>query len=116
MRKKTIYLIADKLFWCVCMLLPLLVWVVSSNNGNGNFASVMAELGISSDNIVYQTLNALFGSNQDSVIHLFTSGSTTMLFFTYFIILELVHLFVDFILFIPRLANKWMSKFTRSEE
>ena len=116
MRKKTIYQIADKLFWFIVMSLPLLVWMISANNGNGNFASVMAELGISSDNIVYSTLDALFGSSENSIIHLFTSGSTTMLFFTYFIIIELVHLFVDFIVFIPRLAHKWMSKFTRSEE
>ena len=84
MRKKTIYQIADKLFWFIVMSLPLLVWMISANNGNGNFASVMAELGISSDNIVYSTLDALFGSSENSIIHLFTSGSTTMLFFTYF--------------------------------
>ena len=116
MRKKIIYHIADKLFWFIAMSLPLLVWIISANNGNGNFASVMSELGVSTDNIVYQTLESLFGSGQDSIIHLFTSGSTTMLYFTYFIIIELVHLFVDFILFIPRLSHKWLSKFTRSEE
>lgn len=116
MRKKTLYYIADKLLWLCLILLPLIIWAIGSHNGIYTLGSVFNEIGINNDNFIYQALYDLFGAGSDSIIHFFTQDSLLLVYFTYFIIVEIVHLFVDFILFIPRLSHKWLNSFTRMEE
>lgn len=61
------------------------------------------------DNPVYTALVAIFG--QDGVLPVFSEGSLSILaFFTWFVNVYIAHLLVDFILFIPRLAHKWLKK------
>lgn len=43
-------------------------------------------------------------------------GLGLILYISYFVTMVIFHLFVDFVLFIPRLAHKWMSGFTRTDE
>lgn len=131
MRKKTIIMIADKLFWFIIMLLPVLAYLLSPigySIGGGtaltglsgdpitlpDFTSYMAQLGINTDNVIYDALNNLFGSA--GVIHFFNANSVILLYMSYIIFVEILHLFVDFILFIPRLGRKYLDRFTLDVE
>lgn len=128
MRKRTMLILVDRLFWAIIWLIPIVAYLLSPigySIGGGtaltglsggaiimpDFASYMAQFGVRTDNVIYQALNGLFGT--DGVIHLFNSDSSIMMYFTYFVCVELLHLFVDFIIFVPRLTHKWLNILTR---
>ena len=127
MRKRTILMLCDKVLWGAILLLPVVAfllapWGYSIGGGTSmsglsggainlpTFSSYLAQFGLSGDNVVYQALKDFFGTN--GVIHFFYDDSALLLYFTYFVSVELVHLVIDFILFIPRLAHKWLSFMT----
>lgn len=126
MRKKTIILIADKLFWFIIMLMPVLFYIISPlafSIGGGSatadivlptFSGVLADFGINTDNIIYSSLSALFG--ETGVIHFFNADSVVLLYMSYIAFIEILHLFIDFIVFIPRLARKFLDRFTLDVE
>ena len=60
-----------------------------------------------SDNIVWTTLYRIFGQN--GVFPIFTSEAPLYVL-NWFVWVELFHVFFDVIVFIPRLAHKWISK------
>ncbi|MBQ4541306.1 MAG: hypothetical protein IJA23_00480, partial [Clostridia bacterium] len=66
-------------------------------------------LGVLTDNIVLTTLTSLFGFG--GVLPLFLTNDI-LIYFTYFISVYIIHLCVDFVLFIPRLSHKWLKEFT----
>lgn len=112
MRKKTINSLFDNVFWYLVYMLPIILLVVFAIK-NGTFVSfseVMSSchLDILTTNDLYVTLNSIFGST--GVVPLFSSPDVLM-FMSYFIGCYLVHLCVDFLLFIPRIANSWLNKF-----
>lgn len=128
MRKRTMLIVIDKLMWLFILLLPVIAYflqplgysigggtALSGLSGNAinmpTFADLLSQFGINGDNIVYTSLQDLFGS--DGIIHLFYTDSALLLYFSYFISVELVHLAIDFLLFIPRLAQKWLHILTK---
>lgn len=122
MRKRTIKNIADQLFWLIVALMPLVVFLVqhlayeltSAADALPNFLEFMQGFGISTDSIVYSVLTDLFGF--EGIMPFFTQdNNTVLLFMSYFVTVQIVHLAVDFILFIPRLCHKWMETFTCTE-
>ena len=122
MRKRTIKNIADQLFWLIVALMPLVVFLVqhlayeltSSADVLPSFLEFMQDFGISTDSIVYSVLTDLFGF--EGIMPFFTQdNNTVLLFMSYFVTVQIVHLAVDFILFIPRLCHKWMEAFTCTE-
>ena len=64
--------------------------------------------GFATDNIVVNSLEEIFGAN--GVMPIF-STDTPFIIFAWFICVFLIHLVVDFLLFLPRLAHKWMNEF-----
>lgn len=120
MRKRNMSYLIDKLLWLFVLLLPVFAYflmplgyqLTDSSAALPTFADYISQFGISSDNVVYTAIVGMFGST-NGIIHMFDEDSSLLLFFTYFVTVELVHLVVDFIVFIPRLAHKWMSVFTR---
>lgn len=130
MRKKNILLIVEKIMWGLILLLPVLYWLVSPigySIGGGTalsglsgsaitmigFGDVLGNFGITTSNIVYTSLSDLFGSS--GVLPFFSVNSSMLLYLTYFIIVEVCHLVVDCVVFIPRLAHKWMNKYTSED-
>lgn len=107
---KAIYPLADSLFWMLIMLVPLIAFIVFKQD----FSANLQMFGINDSNIIYNTLDDLFGSS--GIFPLFSANSPYLLYFTYLIVIELMHLFVDFLVFIPRLAHKWFDSFTRTED
>lgn len=121
MRKKTINILSERIIWGLILILPLVAWVVSFFSfhiGGGSdttglspltFNEVLANFGINTNNVVYTTLDGIFGANSN-IINFFNIDSALLLYLTYFCIVEIMHLFVDFIIFIPRLCSKWFDK------
>lgn len=68
------------------------------------------QFAFTADNVVYVALTALLGA--DGIVPLFSTNAP-LLMVTWFASMVLVHLFVDFIVFIPRLAHKWLGKMTQ---
>ena len=138
MRKKTVNHVADTIFWYVLYFLPVIVslivlcnqsdvfWTEFGGDMRGAFLDCLERVldGLMimpvdlSDNVIYSGLISVFGT--DGILPFFSDNSGSggyyiLQFFTWFIGVYLVHLFVDFILFIPRLCHKWMKEFTKGE-
>lgn len=108
----------DKVFWYLLLMLPVISWCVYlfSFNGYGDTSSSLISFGSwltnqftgsgASNNVVYTTLNSIFGPS--GVFPVF--GPSFLLFVTYLVNIEIIHVFFDVIVFIPRLAHKWISK------
>lgn len=64
------------------------------------------------NNFIYTTILDLFG--EYGVFNL-ALDKGIYLYFSWFIGVYLMHLFVDFLLFIPRLCHKWLKEFTQGD-
>lgn len=121
MRKRTISNIADHVFWLLIALLPLVIYgftclsyeLTSASDTLPSLMDFLVDFGISDTSITYTVLDDIFGST--GILPLFNPGSVVLLFLSYFTTVEIVHLAVDFLLFIPRLSHKWMEKITCTE-
>lgn len=116
MTKKNVLRIADWLLWTLLALLPLIVYLfefiaVSGMNTAPTvtaFADVVSRfVAPDSNNVIYTLLSSVFGSSDIAIGKLTTP---LLQYFTYFVIVELVHFVVDFALFIPRWALRIMDK------
>ena len=116
MTKKNVLRIADWLLWTLLALLPVIVYLfefiaVSGMNTAPTvtaFADVVSRfVAPDSSNVIYTLLSSVFGSSDIAIGKLTTP---LLQYFTYFVIVELVHFVVDFALFIPRWALKLMDK------
>lgn len=117
MRKRTIKNVADTIFWYVLYFLPVICFVLITYAQQGRadiqsfmgFDQYMELWGVTSGPIV-ETLGAIFGDGGE-VIQLFSEWGIFS-FLQWYVGVYLLHLCVDFLLFIPRLAHKWMNGFT----
>ena len=92
--------------------------IISDGNNAGNLPSldfVMQKIGITitDDNVIFTTLAGIF--TLGGVLPLLANGSV-LYYFTYFVFVMLIHLAVDFLVFIPRLCHKWMGDLTNDEK
>lgn len=120
MRKRTIGTLADTIFWYLIYFLPVLVYLLyvlaqpSTGTAIVSFSDCFSDIGLGfvSDNIVVTSLKSIFGT--DGVLALFSTDAPFIIF-GWFICTFIVHLAVDFLLFIPRLAHKWLNKFSQGD-
>lgn len=115
MRKKTISFLFDNVLWYFIYFFPLVIIAISSIHSSVtidiyNFFTVNG-YNLLTDSVIYQSLLDLFG--ESGYLPLFTANSGMLMFCCWFITANIVHLAVDFLLFIPRLAHKWMDDFTK---
>ena len=87
----------DVLFWFIVALIPLIAFVVMGWNNGGpvSFATVASTFRY---NFIADIFNEVFKDNLLFPVALVD-------FMSYFCACEVVHVFVDFIVFIPRLAH-----------
>lgn len=109
----------DKIFWFVISFFPLFSWLIYLFSFSSYTASPLTFfawidqnfgfMGQVQNSVIYSTLYQIFTiTSADS---LFPALSTSLLaFFTYLVTVEIVHVVYDVIVFIPRLAHKWISK------
>ncbi len=121
MRKRTMSNFFDYLFWFIVAVLPLLVFLFqflsyrlsSSSESLPSLLSFMQSFGISDSSVIYTALSQLFGFG--GILPFFSeSNNTVLLYLSYFVTVEIVHLAVDFLLFVPRLCHKWLEVFTQN--
>lgn len=107
----------DKLFWFFIQIFPLLcfaVYCIAGTRGQEvivpTFNSFLVKLGFNyqQGNIFYSVLAQLFGSM--GVLPLFVDSGGIILYLTYVLTMEVLHVCFDVMVFIPRLAHKWISK------
>lgn len=109
----------DKIFWFMISLFPLFSWLIYLFSFSSYTASPLtfyawleqnfAFMGQISNSVIYSTFYQIFSIT--SVDSLFPVLSTSLMaFFTYLTTVEIVHVLYDVIVFIPRLAHKWISK------
>lgn len=109
----------DKIFWFIISFFPLFSWLLYLFSFSSYTASPLTFyawieqnfgfLGQVSNSVIYFTLYQIFSIT--SVSSLFPALSTSLIaFFTYLITVEIVHVIYDVMVFIPRLAHKWISK------
>lgn len=120
MRKKTVNHIADAVFWYIIYFLPVMLYLLYMFTEPSQGGSAVPFLqyfdnvgfGFVSNNLLIDTMRSIFGIN--GVLPLF---STDLPFFImgWFMSMVVLHLAVDFVLFIPRLAHKWLNYFTKGD-
>lgn len=122
MRKRTIANLVDSAFWFLVAILPLALYLItclsyklqSSTDTLTAFLPFMKNLGLMDSGIIYNSLRDLFGFG--GILPLFSADNNAILvFLSYFVSVEIVHLAVDFLLFIPRIGHKYMNTFTQNE-
>ena len=123
MRKRNIVKVADTIFWYALYFLPVLFGLITLLNGSDSFWASMQERSLfdimdrffvefgMGFTVIYESLSSL-----SNVISVDWAGNECILyFFSWFVSMYILHLFVDFILFIPRIAHKWMKDCTEQE-
>lgn len=118
MRKKSIDHVADSVMWYLIYLFPLILllfMVVFASDPNAVLTNFVSWFEVNfSNNVIYDALNGLFGSG--GTLPLFVGNwSFILYYFVYFVACLLGHLAIDVLVFIPRLAHKYMDIFTRCE-
>ena len=108
----------DKLFWFLITLLPIILYAIYLfANRNSTFLDFEKFLrtilnydyptGLST-NPILKVLYSLFSFSDTSVFAVLPHS--LLYLFTYMASIEVVHVCFDVIVFIPRLAHKWISK------
>lgn len=122
MRKRTVNHLADTIFWYLLYFLPVLAYLLFMLIEPGSVGTLVLQnfedfvnalgFGFVADNLIIDTLSSIFGVG--GIMPIFSTNAPFIIF-TWFIGVYLLHLIVDFILFIPRIAHKWLKHFTQGE-
>lgn len=135
MRKKTIRNVADTVFWYSLYMLPLIIVFVSMFQILGNEVYLTEYFAISGNetDLIFNVFAysceplrewfssiGMFDRIMDFYIDIGLASGTSLYWFViwyvfYFVIVYIIHVCIDFLLFIPRLAHKWMNAFTRED-
>lgn len=121
MKKKNVLNLADTIFWYFLYFFPVVAYLLfliaepASGTTVISLDTFFSNLGIGfiTDNFILSSLSDIFGANG---VMPFFANDTALYIFTWFICVYIVHLAVDFLIFIPRLAHKYMNYFTRTED
>lgn len=105
--KRNILAIFEKLTWGLIAALPILAYIVKAKNG-AIFADVITEFGIYDESTVYTVLSDFFSPTGFLPI---VESESVLLYFTWFIMVEIAHVVVDIIAFLPRWAHDIIDKF-----
>lgn len=120
MRKRNIPVFFDHLFWFLMWLLPALFYLFNylayDINTTGitilGFSEfIVNNFGISSTSTLYTALSSVFADTSYLGVIDNTITNSLILYIVYIFFIELVHIFVDVILFIPRFAHNFIAKF-----
>lgn len=134
MRKRSVNHIADTIFWYIMYLLPLILYVLYMFNLSKSGVSILTESGAlntaysynsfvsaiglsvsTASSSIYTLFYKLFGRS-DGAYMLFQGYQSIFHILAYFVSVYILHIMVDFLLFIPKLAMKWMNHFTNTED
>ena len=122
MRKRTISFTADTVFWYVLYFLPvigyLLFMFIHPSGTNAvlpiSFADYCATagFGVVAENTLYTALYEIFGTG--GIMPMFSSP-TVFICMSWYVSMFMIHIFVDFVLLLPRLLHKMYDKVTKGD-
>lgn len=106
----------DKIFWFFISFAPLIfyaLYLVAHFNQSEYFSfyvflSNYLGLFFSSNNVLSSVFSSILGPS--GIFPVFSTQSGWLVFFSYLGTVEIVHVLFDVVVFIPRLAHKWISK------
>lgn len=129
MRKRNIKVIADYLFWGLIYILPLLVYFaivifIKPDYGGDvsyflDFFKGLMQSFVDTDGFIFQCFNDLLGNlylGENHYEPLFGAWSPVVFYLSYCATVTLAHVFFDIMVFIPRLAHKWLGKATQQDD
>lgn len=113
----------DKWFWWIIALLPLIFWLFvnigcaySATSRSYVYLNTVLQNHFALDftlesngNLIYRVLFDIFGKN-GGIFPLFEYGSSYLQYFVYFVTVQILHVLIDVLVFIPRFAHKILSK------
>ena len=111
MRTKTIEVIIDRAFWALVLCLPVIAYLILCIHfDTHSFMDIFNQFSINDSNIIYSALKDIFGSG--GILEFFdtTNINPILIYMSYFISIELVHIIVDTLLFIPRVCVLLLDK------
>lgn len=100
----------NKIFWQIIYMLPIFSYLIALIHNQS--AIFMNGYGINDNNIIYTTLYNIFGEN--GILPIFNNNNVILLFFTYFIGMEILHITVDILVMLPRIAQSFNDKINNS--
>lgn len=113
MKNSKIGFIFDKIIWTTIILLPIVLYIILlKNNPSGyNFediftSSILNYFGVRG-NSFYSTIESIFSEIGVCAV---TDLYGILYYITYIISVEIMHLMVNVMLYIPRIAMKWLRK------
>lgn len=106
----------DKIFWFFISFAPLIFYALyllshfkqSEYFSFYVFLSDYLGLSFSSNSVFSSLFSTIFGAS--GIFPVFSAQSGWLVFFSYLATIEVVHVLFDVMIFIPRLAHKWISK------
>lgn len=103
-----------KAFWYLVLALPVLAYIFALWGGNAvSFADVASQFALPlQDSVVGSTISGIFGA--DGVLPLVTADF--MAYFNYFVGVELIHITIDVLLFLPTLLQKCWERLDRERD
>ena len=108
--------IADTIFWYSLYSLPIILLILSYFRGTDySLSAIFSNVGLDiiSTNPIYDVLVQMFYT--DGFLPVF-SNTVIIEYFSYFIMLVIIHVFVDVLLYIPRFCHKLIEKGDYSNE
>lgn len=115
MTKRKFNYIFDVLFYTFFILMPIIAYIIHLHHyDNVSLIDFYTQFGIIQSNVIYTSLVDIFGTN--GVFPIIADNSVLFTIFTYMIIVNLIHLMVDFLLFIPNICHKYLNYFYQSEK
>ena len=120
MRKRNIGYFLDSIFWLIMWLLPVLFYlfnylsydISASGLTIASFSTFITQnFGISDTSTLYTSLSTIFADTSYLGVIDNTISNSLILYFVYIFFIELIHIFVDVILFVPRFAHNFIAKF-----
>lgn len=106
MRNRNFFKRADWVVWTILALAPLIAYYLALRGGiDTPFVTYLEQFVLYVNNPIYDGLSAVFGV--DGLLPVMTVPMLAML--TNFVIAGIAHLFVDFMLSIPRMAHELLN-------
>lgn len=112
MRTKTIEVLIDRIFWALVLLMPIFAYVIINHHGSTDFLTVLNQFNILETNIIYEGIVMIFGSNGYIPFFDETQVNSILLYMSYFVFIEFIHIVVDVILFIPKICVEILDRYS----
>lgn len=113
MRTRTIETIIDRGFWFLVLVLPVVAYCIQLVHFQVDFASIMQQFYINDTNVIYTTLVAIFGTGGYLPFIDTSTTNVLLLYMCYFFCIELVHIIVDVLLFVPKICVNILDKYSQ---